>query len=78
MAPPSNRASALRGSTRPVSGWPAMLPERVNCEDGQHRALLATRTAGVRIARAGEQLVDVVERQQPDEVGGVGPVQVDA
>ena len=76
MAPPSNRASTLRASTRPVSGSPARVAARVKRDEASTCPSWATRTAGVRIGALGQQAVDVVEGEQPDQVLRVGAVQV--
>ena len=46
-------------------------------DSGSTAPSLASRIDGVRIADDGEQLVGVLERQQADQVVGVGAVEVD-
>ena len=66
----------MRPSTRPVSGLPAIVADRVNLDGGQHLGVLDHAQGRGAQRGAGQQVVDVVEGQQADQVGGVGVVQV--
>ena len=78
MAPSSKSASALRASTRPVSGFPARVAPRVYDDSGSTSPSWARRTEGVRIADEVSRRSGVLEGEQADELPGVGVVQVHA
>ena len=73
----TGRSPCGRRPDRSAAGRPGS-PLRVYADSGSTAPSLASRTAGVRIAVEVSSVVDVVEREQADQVGRVGLVHVHA
>ena len=78
VAPPSKRASALRGVDESGQGLAGERRAAGVRRLGQDRAVLGDPDGRRTDRRRRQQVVGVVEREQPDEVDGVGAVQVHA